>query len=583
MAFTPRQQMAHLRQRATVTERRLAECCDDPTGRTAIESLLRELERTRAERDEAREARDRERLRADREAERRKAAELAREKAERRADRHQRESERLAEENEGLRDQLRSHLDDMSGLLSSMTALQDDGLEWMRRALEAEKAVDAQRARLNRSPENSSRPPSSDPNRRKQERKKKKEIANSREGTKRKRGGQKGHRGHVRKYHRPDERLDVTPTGPCPCCGGELEPFGKASERHVTELYIVPFTKAYVGRKCRCGKCGGVARQEWPADAPNEENWGVTVKATLAVLCGWLNASIDKAREFLSDATHGEVDVSKGFVSNSMREFSGDAGPLLDAIERAVRGSPVAGCDATFTRTDGKTSYVYVFHSPEAAAFRGSATKGIEPLAGSPISGNDPMQVVCHDHDVSFYSKEVKAGLHAECNAHASRYLKGVCQNEPGRTWASEMRTVLGVAHDLAEECRAEGREPGYDELRGIALAYLAALDLADAEYLRDGPFEGKYKPEGIALKNRMREFIDEHLLFLLRPDVPFTNNGSERMLRCVKNKTKQSGGFRSEEGKQRYCDFLSVAKTAQLHGMGPLAAASAVFGSKGC
>ena len=37
------------------------------------------------------------------------------------------------------------------------------------------------------------------------------------------------------------------------------------------------------------------------------------------------------------------------------------------------------------------------------------------------------------------------------------------------------------------------------------------------------------------------------------------------------------------EEGKQRYCDFLSVAKTAQLHGMGPLAAASAVFGSKGC
>jgi hypothetical protein len=65
------------------------------------------------------------------------------------------------------------------------------------------------------------------------------------------------------------------------------------------------------------------------------------------VLCGWPDASIDKAREFLSDATHGEVDVSKGFVSNSMREFSGDAGPLLDAIERAVRGSPVAGCDAT--------------------------------------------------------------------------------------------------------------------------------------------------------------------------------------------------------------------------------------------
>lgn len=581
MAFTRSQIEAHLRRRAREAEELAKASCSDPSGREAIAGLLARAEGLEGRLAQALEARDRERLGADRERERRKAAEAAQAKAERRADRLRREVGRLEEENERLRAQLQSLCDDVERALSTLTETQNEGLDWMRRALEAEKIVETQRARLNRTPENSSKPPSSDPNRKKQE---KKRIANSREESGRKRGGQKGHQGHGRKRHRPDEYVDVTPTGPCPCCGGELEPYGKASERHVTEVYFVSHTKAYVGRKCRCGKCGEVVKQDWPADAPNEENWGVTVKAALAVLCGWLNASIDKAREFLREATHGDVDVSKGFVSRSMEEFSGDAKPLLEAMERAVRGSPVVGCDATFTRTNGKTSYVYVFHSPEAAVFRGAAKKGIEPLAGSPISENGPEQAVCHDHDTSFYSKGAKvAGRHSECNAHALRYLKGVCQNEPDRTWAHEMRTVLGVAHDLAEECRAEGREPGYDELRGIALAYLAALDLADAEYLRDGPFEGKYKPEGIALKNRMREFFDEHLLFLLMPGVPFTNNGSERMLRCVKNKTKQSGGFRSEEGKQRYCNFLSVTKTAQLHGMGPLAAASAVFGSKGC
>ena len=82
---------------------------------------------------------------------------------------------------------------------------------------------------------------------------------------------------------------------------------------------------------------------------------------------------------------------------------------------------------------------------------------------------------------------------------------------------------------------------------------------------------------------NRLRAFIDEHLMFLLNPDVPYTNNASERLIRCVKGKTKQSGGFRSEEAKQWYCDFLSVAKTARLHGMGAYNVAAAVFGSKGC
>ena len=120
---------------------------------------------------------------------------------------------------------------------------------------------------------------------------------------------------------------------------------------------------------------------------------------------------------------------------------------------------------------------------------------------------------------------------------------------------------------------------PNADQVAAIRARYMAALDLADEEYARDGPFEPKYAPDGLALSRRLREYADQHLLFLERADVPFTNNESERHLRCAKGKLKQSGGFRStDNGQAPYCDFLTVTKTARLRGMSPYGTVLRVF-----
>ena len=46
--------------------------------------------------------------------------------------------------------------------------------------------------------------------------------------------------------------------------------------------------------------------------------------------------------------------------------------------------------------------------------------------------------------------------------------------------------------------------------------------------------------------------------------NIPFDNNLSERDLRIIKTKAKISGGFRSEEGTQIYCDAISIIKTSK-------------------
>ena len=423
----------------------------------------------------------------------------------------------------------------------------------------------AERAR--RSPENSSLPPSSSPSR--------KRVPNSRRRTGRRPGGQPGHPGHGRRRHEPGEVVDVTPTGACPGCGAPLAPFGRESARRVTDLVVAAVTTEYRGRRCRCGACGSVVEPAFPRFARNEENWGPSTRATVCWLANGCNVSIDNARDLLRELSGGAVGVSKGACSDFMREFAELASPLLEGAERSVRGSPVALSDATFTRSEGRQAYIYVFACGDAAVYRSEPKKGHAALRGSPVDGNGD-QVLVHDHDTAYYAYGT---AHAECNAHVLRYLRGVEQNEPTRAWAGLASKALSDGRRLREACLAQGEMPSEGQAAAIRARYMAALDVADAEYARDGPFEARYAPEGVALSRRMRAYADQHLLFLARADVPFTNNESERHLRCAKGKTKQSGGFRStERGQAPYCDFLTVTKTARLRGMSPYRTVERVF-----
>ena len=428
-------------------------------------------------------------------------------------------------------------------------------------------------ARLSRGPENSSLPPSSEPNR--------KRIPNSRVKTGRKPGGQPRHPGHRRHMPEADAEVLLGPeSGCCPHCGCGMVPTGGVREHSVTDIEVRTRTTAYVSSERRCPCCGETAWDPFPRGAENEANYGPGIKAAIAYLVGACNVSGANARGFVNAVTCGEVDVSSGSVPNFMRQFSKMGESDLRAAFDAVATAPVIGSDATFTRSEGRRSYVYVFHGGGAAVYRASDAKGHAGVKGSPLE-DAPDATAVHDHDTTYYSYGKR---HAECNCHILRYLKGVTENEPGQAWAEDMSSLLKKANEAAKRARAAGLGKLDPELVAkFEAVYAEILESALEDYMASGAASWKYPPEGIALARRMLKYADSHLLFLHDLSVPFENNGSERLLRKAKGKMKQSGGFRStENGEQPYCDFLTIVETAKMRGIQPYRAVHATFAGEG-
>ena len=428
-------------------------------------------------------------------------------------------------------------------------------------------------ARLSRGPENSSLPPSSEPNR--------KRIPNSREKTGRRPGGQPRHPGHARRMPEPDVEVPLEPESECcPRCGCGMVATGNTREHSVTDVEVRTRTTAYVSSERACPACGKTAWDPFPRGAENEANYGPGIKAAIAYLVGACNVSGANARGFVSAITGGAVDVSAGSVPNFMRQFAKLGEGDLQAAFDAVATAPMIGSDATFTRSEGRRSYVYIFHGGGAAVFRASDAKGHAGIKGSPLE-EAPDATVVSDHDTTYHSY---GGRHAECNAHILRYLKGVTQNEPEQAWAEDMSSLLKLANDTAKKARAAGAgalDPGV--VAKFGSCYKAILESALEGYMASGATGWKYPPEGVRLARRMLRHADKHLLFLRDLSVPFENNGSERLLRKAKGKLKQSGGFRStENGEQPYCDFLTIVETAKMRGIEPYRAVHATFAGEG-
>ena len=389
-------------------------------------------------------------------------------------------------------------------------------------------------------------------------------------------GGQIGHVGAKRSYHKPTNTVMLPPLLSCPHCGNtHLKDIGAhVRTRRITDIEVVAITTEWQAKSSWCPDCHEELYPPFPAELKNEENYGTNIRAFLSYLTDGLNVSIDNARGFLRELTDSEVDVSKGYVANIKLEFESRAKANVDEIFQAITLSPYVGVDATFMRSGAHISYIYNYNTPYLTYYQASDKKGDVPLQLGPLK--DSQATIIGDHDKSYYAYGLK---HGECNAHILRYLKGVIQNEPKRLWAKDMKCILDDAYKIAHAARGKEGFVSKSSYEEISERYDAALEKAYAEYIKDGPYNSKYKPEGIALFKRLKEYKDNHLLFLKDPNVPFTNNATERLLRCAKGKLKQAGGFRSTKtGEAPFCSFLTITKTCQLQGINPYLAVLQIF-----
>jgi len=271
--------------------------------------------------------------------------------------------------------------------------------------------------------------------------------------------------------------------------------------------------------------------------------------------------------------------LSTGTICNLAKEFSKKTEAERKKAFADMMLAPSMNVDFSTARVNGKNMAVFVCANDDHVLYFAKEHKGHEGVKGTPLE--DYQNAVTHDHDITFYKYGSK---HQECLEHIRRYLKDGSINEPDKTWHVKMRRLINemmawwAGLDPDDKCNLAyiGEQQAMlatspDEIDPAKVAEFEAkydeiLSLATKEY-EDEPANMKYYPDGFNLCKRMKEYRDNHLLFLHDRSVSPTNNLSERLLRVFKRKQHQVISFRSFEGFGFVCDALSVIADIRKQG----------------
>lgn len=419
-------------------------------------------------------------------------------------------------------------------------------------------------ARLNRDHENSALPSSLSIRHKK--------IANSREKTGRKPGGQPGHKGHCRKKQVPTgEPVLLAP----PQEIRDDPDFKKTGKTLVKQLVNVRFlleVTEYRADVYYNSKTGERRHAGFPDGVVDDVNYGGSIKAFLFLLNHDCCTSIDKSRKFLADLTDGKLDISKGMISRLSREFADKTSQERRKVFSDMLLSPVMHTDCTNAKVNRKNVHVFVCAAPDGPAlYFARKKKGHEGVKGTPVE--DYQGILVHDHDKTFYRYGTG---HQECLAHILRYLKDSMENEPERNWNKEMRSLIQeMIHYRNGLAPGTGCEAG--KVHEFEDGYRKILQEAAEEY-KDIPANEYYK-DGYKLYLRMEKYMANHLLFLHDSRVPATNNEAERLLRNYKRKQKQAVTFRSFENIDHLCQCMSMLVMMRQKGYNLFDKVSQIFG----
>ena len=248
--------------------------------------------------------------------------------------------------------------------------------------------------------------------------------------------------------------------------------------------------------------------------------------------------------------------ISEGAIANILARA---AGPLLAATEpiaAAVRASPVVGSDETTARVNGKTWWQWVLLSSTAICHVIADTRAADVVRA--VLGEARPEVWVADR----YGGQAGHGMARQvCLAHLLRDATFAVE-EGCTTFAPDFRRLLLRAVAIGQR---RGR------LKDATLAQYRADLERQLDRLLSGP---EPKPRAARrLFRAMRRDRDDLFRFVIRRDVPYTNNACERALRPSVVFRKVTGGFRAEWGAKVYAAAVSVIATGRLHGLTALTA----------
>jgi transposase len=407
--------------------------------------------------------------------------------------------------------------------------------------------------RLGLNSRNSSKPPSSDPNR-----KKKRNNANNNPGA------QKGHTGnHLELVDDPDhveslkvDRATLPTDGTFQCIGYERrQVFDIQISRVVTE-YQAEILEDERGRRVLA---------PFPDHVKVKTQYASGVKIHSVYMSIFQLLPYKRIEEHFADQF--DIPLSAGSIYNFNQEVYERLAPFEDWVKRELSQALLLHADETGINIGGKRKWLHVVCSATLTLLMPHDKRGGEAMAAMGVLPEYTGTLV-HDHWKPYYQLLC---YHALCNAHHLRELERAWEQDQ-QQWAKqtqallvEMNKAVDAAGGVLNPPEAEAFRERYRQLLKEAETECPPPDESQRKKGQRGRLK---RSKSRNLLERLIQFQEDVLRFMVELDVPFTNNQGERDLRMSKVQQKISGCFRSELGAKIFSRIRSYLSTCQKHGV---------------
>lgn len=300
--------------------------------------------------------------------------------------------------------------------------------------------------------------------------------------------------------------------------------------------------------------------------------YGNNIKILNCIL-GQKYMSLDGIQDFIYDTTNNNLLTSKGSFYSWNKEIYNI---LLETeykyIQKELMNALVLHVDESPIKINGEQYYLHNISDGKHTLQFVTKHRSQEDIDKFGFL-KEYKGIIIHDHYKMYYNYGTD---NAECNVHILRYLNAVSEFT-NHTWSKELHDLFLDMKNKKEEYIKVGKEYLEDEeYESFKSKYLEILSKAKEERKKDLS-TNSYKKEEINLINRLVKYCRNHLLFLKKFFVPFSNNRAESDLRGIKIKQK-TGKFRSIEGANIYAVIKSCISTYKKNDINPYKALKSIF-----